>query len=93
MTVTFRASASLQGSTRGWDPEIRSQTAPASPLFYGGQRVELFGGDFVSGKFIVYDNWTLLAEAGLPVYQNLNGPPRGKRAARTAPLRLSAFLR
>jgi len=74
LTTTFRASASMQGPTRGWDPEIRGAAAPANPLFYGGQRVELFGGGSVSGKFVGYDNWTLAVEAGLPVYQNLNGP-------------------
>lgn len=74
LTTTFRASASLQGQIRGWDPEIRGAAAPANPLFYGGQRVELFGGGTISGKFIGYENWTLAVEAGLPVYQNLNGP-------------------
>ncbi len=74
LTTTFRASATMQGPIRGWDPEIRGPAAPANPLFYGGQRVELFGGGSISGKFIGYDNWTLAVEAGLPVYQNLNGP-------------------
>jgi len=74
LTTTFRLSASLQGPIRGWDPEIRGPAAPSNPLFYGGQRVELFGGGTINGKFIGYDNWTLAVEAGLPVYQNLNGP-------------------
>lgn len=73
-TSTVRASASLQGPIRGRDPAINGAAAPANPLFYGGQRVELFGGGAISGKFIGYDNWTLAVEAGLPVYQNLNGP-------------------
>ncbi|MBM3562107.1 MAG: alpha-amylase, partial [Alphaproteobacteria bacterium] len=42
--------------------------------FYGGQRVELFGGATISGKFVGYENTLLAIEAGLPVYQNLNGP-------------------
>ncbi|WP_424360324.1 alpha-amylase [Methylocystis parvus] len=74
LTTTFRASASLQGPIRGRDPAINGAAMPANPLFYGGQRIELFGGGSISGKFIGYDNWTLLVEAGLPVYQNLNGP-------------------
>jgi len=74
LTTTFRVNTALQGQTRGFDPEIRGPAAPANPAFYGGQRVELFGGGTISGKFIGYDNWTLAAEAGLPVYQNLNGP-------------------
>jgi hypothetical protein len=73
-TTTFRVNATTQGAIRGWDPEIRGPAVPANPLFFGGQRVELFGGGTVSGKFIGYENWTLGVEAGLPVYQNLNGP-------------------
>ncbi len=74
LTTTFRASASIQGPIRGFDPEIRGAAVPANPAFYGGQRVELFGGGTISGKFIGYDNWTLAVEAGLPIFQNLNGP-------------------
>lgn len=74
LTTTFRASASTQGPIRGFDPEIRGAAVPANPAFYGGQRVELFGGATVSGKFIGYENATVAVEAGLPVYQNLNGP-------------------
>lgn len=73
-TTTFRVTATMQGAIRGWDPEIRGPAGPANPLFYGGQRVEVFGGGTLSGKFIGYENWTLGVEAGLPVYQNLNGP-------------------
>jgi hypothetical protein len=73
-TTTFRVSASMQGPIRGRDSEIRGAAVPANPLFYGGQRVELFSGGSISGKFIGYDNWTLAVEVGLPVYQNLNGP-------------------
>lgn len=74
LTTTFRASASMQGPIRGFDPEIRGPAVPANPAFYGGQRVELFGGGTISGKFIGYESVTLAVEAGLPVYQNLNGP-------------------
>lgn len=74
VTTTLRVNASMQGPIRGFDPEIRGPAVPANPAFYGGQRVELFGGGAISGKLIGYDNWTLAGEAGLPVYQNLNGP-------------------
>ena len=74
LTTTFRVSGSTQGPIRGFDPEIRGPAVPANPLFYGGQRIELFGGATISGKFIGYENTTLAVEAGLPVYQNLNGP-------------------
>ncbi|MEK8094115.1 alpha-amylase [Methylocystis sp. IM3] len=74
LTTTFRASGVAQGPIRGLDPEIRGAAVPANPLFYGGQRIELFGGAVISGKFIGFENTTLAVEAGLPVYQNLNGP-------------------
>lgn len=74
LTTTFRALASVQGRIAGFDPEIRGIAAPTNPLFYGGTRVELFGGWTVSGKFIGFDNLTLAAEAGFPVHQDLNGP-------------------
>ena len=74
LTTTFRVNGSTQGPIRGFDPEIRGPAVPANPNFYGGQRVELFGGGTISGKFIGYENATLAVEAGLPVYQNLNGP-------------------
>lgn len=74
LTTTLRVNASMQGPIRGFDPEIRGPAVPANPAFYGGQRLELFGGGTISGKIIGYDNWTLAGEAGLPVYQNLNGP-------------------
>lgn len=74
LTTTFRVSGSTQGPIRGFDPEIRGPAVPANPAFYGGQRVEVFGGATISGKFIGYENATVAVEAGMPVYQNLNGP-------------------
>lgn len=74
LTTTFRVNATTQGAIRGFDPEIRGPAAPGNPQFYGGQRIELFGGATISGKFIGVDNATIAVEAGLPVYQNLNGP-------------------
>jgi hypothetical protein len=74
LTTTARVNGSTQGAIRGVDPEIRGPAVPANPLFYGGQRVELFGGATISGKFVGFENATLAVEAGAPVYQNLNGP-------------------
>ncbi len=74
LTTTFRVAGTIQGPIRGFDPEIHGPAVPANPLFYGGQRVELFGGAVIGGKFIGFENTTLAVEAGLPVYQNLNGP-------------------
>jgi hypothetical protein len=74
LTTTFRVSGSTQNPISGFDPNINGPAAPANPLFYGGQRVELFGGGSISGKLIGIDNALILVEAGAPVYQNLNGP-------------------
>jgi hypothetical protein len=78
LTTTFRVNASLQGPIRGFDPNIRGKAQAANPNFYGGQRVELFGGATISGKFIGLDDMTVALEAGIPVYQNLNGPQLSK---------------
>jgi len=74
LTTTFRVNGSTQGHIDGFDPQINGPAAPTNPLFYGGQRVELFGGASISGKFIGIENALILVEAGAPVYQNLNGP-------------------
>ena len=73
-TTTARVNATMQGPIRGFDKEINGPAAPANPLFYGGQRVELFGGATISGKFIGYENVSVAIEAGAPIFQNLNGP-------------------
>ncbi|PPD44808.1 MAG: alpha-amylase [Methylocystis sp.] len=74
LTTTFRVAGSTLGHIRGFDNEIRGRAPAANPNFYGGERVELFGGATISGKFIGYENASVAIEAGLPVYQNLNGP-------------------
>jgi hypothetical protein len=74
LTTTFRVSGTTQNPISGFDPLINGPAAPTNPLFYGGQRVELFGGGSISGKLIGIENALILVEAGAPVYQNLNGP-------------------
>ena len=74
LTTTFRVCGTTQGHIDGFDPLINGPAVPANPLFYGGQRVELFGGGSISGKLIGIENALILVEAGAPVYQNLNGP-------------------
>jgi hypothetical protein len=74
LTTTFRVCGTTQGHIDGFDPLINGPAVPANPLFYGGQRVELFGGGSIDGKLIGIDNALILVEAGAPVYQNLNGP-------------------
>lgn len=74
VTATFRASGTTQGQISGFDQQILGPAVPTNPAFYGGQRVELFGGGVLSGKLIGYEAASVAFEAGLPVYQNLNGP-------------------
>jgi hypothetical protein len=78
VTTTFRVSGATQGQISGFDREILGRAVPTNPAFYGGQRVELFGGAVVSGKLINFDAASIAFEAGLPVYQNLNGPQIAK---------------
>lgn len=78
VTTTFRVSGSTQGQIAGFDPEILGRAVPTNPAFYGGQRIELFGGGVLSGKLIGFDAASIAFEAGLPVYQNLNGPQIAK---------------
>lgn len=77
-TTAFRVTSSTQGAIRGFDPQIRAKGQAANPNRYGGQRVELFGDVSVSGKFIGLEALSIAIEAGLPVYQNLNGPQISK---------------
>lgn len=78
LTTTVRVSGSTQGPIRGLDPMIRGRAQAANPNFYGGQRVEIFGGATISGAFVGLDNMAIAIEAGLPVYQSLNGPQLSK---------------
>lgn len=78
LTTTLRVNASLQGPIRGYDPLIAGKAPAANPVFYGGQRIELFGGATISGKFIGLDNVSLAIEGGPTVYQNLSGPQLSK---------------
>lgn len=78
LTTTLRVNASLQGPIRGYDELIAGKAPAANPSFYGGQRVEIFGGASISGKFVGLDDVTIAIEGGPTVYQNLNGPQISK---------------
>lgn len=74
LTTTWRVTGAARGPLRGFDPEIRGRAQSANPHFYGGQRVELFFGATIGGSLVGYDPASLAFEAGVPIYQNLNGP-------------------
>jgi hypothetical protein len=77
-TTTLRVSGSLQGHIIGADPMIVGKAQAANPNYYGGQRIELFGGATISGKLVGLDAFSISLEGGIPVYQNLNGPQLSK---------------
>lgn len=74
VTTTMRVTGATRGPIRGYDRAVRGRAQSANPHFYGGQRVELFAGATISGSVVGYDMAALSVEAGVPIYQNLNGP-------------------
>ena len=72
--TTLRLDGVTQGRIQGGDPLIVGKAEGANPSFYGGQRVDIFGGAIVSGRFIGLPSTQIAVEAGVPLYQNLNGP-------------------
>ena len=77
VTTTFRADGMIWGPIRGSDPAIMGLMQGTNPAFYGGQRVNLFGGLELNGAPVGLRNVNLAVEGGAPVYQYLNGPQLG----------------
>tara|TARA_R110002072_G_scaffold22871_1_gene79910 strand:+ start:1632 stop:2636 length:1005 start_codon:yes stop_codon:yes gene_type:complete len=67
---SLRIEANSWGNIKGADPELNTAVVPTSRAdFRGGKRVDLlFGVDFTKS------NNRFGIEAGLPIYQNLDGP-------------------
>lgn len=78
LTTTVRVCGSLQGQIVGNDPLIAGKAQAANPNFYGGQRIEMWGGATIAGKLIGVERLSVSLEGGIPVYQNLNGPQLSK---------------
>jgi len=74
LETTLRLNGSTQGAIQGNDLLIRGYGQSCDPLFYGGQQISVFGGLVVSGRFVGLDSTQFGLEAGLPLYQQLNGP-------------------
>lgn len=71
---TARLSASTQDEIHGRDPNIGGPFQGTYPEYYGGERIEAFLG--LNGH-IPLGHGTMArigVEAGVPLYQNLNGP-------------------
>ena len=71
----------------GADSWIIGKIQAADPIFYGGKRIELFGGASLDGKLLGFPGVSLLVEGGIPVYQDLDGPQLAKAWQATAALR------
>ncbi|MFY9655196.1 MAG: ShlB/FhaC/HecB family hemolysin secretion/activation protein [Methylocystis sp.] len=78
LTTTLRLVGTLQGSIIGHDPQVVGKVQTANPNSYGGQRVGIFGGATILGSLIGTPAFEFGVEAGVPVYQDLNGPQMGR---------------
>lgn len=78
LETTLRFNGTTQGAIRGFDPGITGYAQGASPTFYGGQQISVFGGVIVSGRYFGLPSSQIGLEAGVPLYQNLNGPQLGR---------------
>jgi hypothetical protein len=72
--TTFRLNGTIQGAIQGSDPAIRGYAQGADPLYYGGQQLSVFSGAIVSGHYFSLPAAQVGVEAGVPVYQQINGP-------------------
>ncbi len=88
ITTTFRLAGTTQTPIRGTDWHIFGKAQAANPNYYGGQLVEAFGGAIIGGKLIGYESVSIAIEAGLPVYQSLNGPQISKNWQASMALRI-----
>ena len=78
LTTTFRANFNVQSQIGGADWYLAGKLQSANPLYYGGKRIEVYGGADIDGKLFGYPGFSIGIEAGVPVYQNLNGPQLAK---------------
>ena len=78
ITATGRISGAVQGKIEGMDPKIMGVMQGAYPAYYGGESVDVFGGIEIAGHEFGLGNTRFAIEAGLPVYQDLNGPQIGQ---------------
>jgi hypothetical protein len=78
LNLTARAAASEWRRIYGYDYLISGPMQAANHSFYGGQRIELFGGLEYKVRAFGVTPVRFAVEAGAPVYQTLNGPQMAK---------------
>lgn len=71
---TLRVGATVQGRIRGEGSAILGYAEGNVPAFSGGQEIDVDLGTTISGRLWGIPKLAIQAEAGLPVYQRLNGP-------------------
>ncbi|WP_157235588.1 outer membrane protein [Methylosinus sp. LW4] len=74
LTTTVRANFNIQSPIDGKDYWMSGKLQSANPNYYGGKRIEMYGGVDIDGKLFGAPGYSVGLEGGLPVYQNLNGP-------------------
>jgi hypothetical protein len=72
--TTLRVGGTTQGQIRGSSAAILGYAEGNVPQFAGGKLIDVSLGATVSGSFIGLPKLVIQAEAGVPVYQSLNGP-------------------
>lgn len=74
ISTSVRMEGTTQTSIRGIDPAIVAPVQTADPDNYGGERLDLLFGVNMVGQRGLLKGHRFAVEAGLPVYQDLNGP-------------------
>ncbi len=74
ISLSGRIEAKTVGHISGQDALIRGPVQTADPLNYGGETVTLFAGVNMIGQKGDLRGHRLAIEAGIPIYQDLNGP-------------------
>jgi hypothetical protein len=90
VTAAIRLHTSWQDHIHGEDSNINpAMIATADPACYGGLRSRAMGGLNLHLASFLPVNGTFGFEAGLPVYQNLNGPQMGESWTIISAIRIS----
>ncbi|MEM9280978.1 MAG: transporter [Verrucomicrobiota bacterium] len=77
VSTSLRLTGKSWGDIDGRDPLIRGPVPTANPDLRGGERIDVFAGINYYCQQGVFKGHRLAVEAGLPVYQDLDGPQLG----------------
>jgi opacity protein-like surface antigen len=74
LTTTLRLNFNIQNQITGAGWFESGKLPSANPENWGGKWLSIFGGADIDGKLLGYPGFSIGLEAGVPFYQNLNGP-------------------